>query len=132
MRLIDYESLNFIIRVWSAELADGTCEADLWRDVCLAFYKGLFNNGGAHTNGPPYLLVDKAKGRVLLPRGPHLWRFLRPLGDRIVLSKEAVHDLAQWCNRAPPSRCHVTKGGSQPSRPSEQLPPAPVRMIKEE
>jgi hypothetical protein len=130
MRLIDYESLNHIIRVWSAERADGTTEADLWRDVCLAFHKGLFNDSGAHINGSRYLLIDT--GRVLVPRGPHLWRFLRPLGDRIVLSKDAVHDLARWSNRAPPSWCDVTKGVSQPRGRWRQLPPAPETMIKEE
>jgi hypothetical protein len=133
MRLIDYETLNRIIGVWAIELGDdGTKESDLWSDVCLAFYKGLFNDGGAHTNGPRYLLIDKAKGRVLLPRDPHLWRYLRPLGDRIVLSKEAVHDLARWCNRSPPSWClDLTKGGSQPSRASQQLAPASEVTIKE-
>jgi hypothetical protein len=124
MRRINCEewiSLNRLVRVWATDLADGTREADLWNDVCRAFNDGHLDDGGAR-----YLLIDG--GRVLSPKDPQLWRYLRPLGDRIVLSKDAVHDLALWCNKCPPSCCaDATKAGSQPSRPS--MPPAPEAMI---
>ena len=79
------------------------------------------------------MLIDKVSGPVLPRKDPRRWLFLRPLGDRIVLCKEAVNDLARYCNRSPPSWCSdETKGPSQPSRSPEHLPPAPQAMIKGE
>jgi hypothetical protein len=113
------------MRVWLNEHAGGTTEAELWTDVARAFKDGHLDDGG-----PRYLLIDS--GQVLSPKDPELWRYLRPLADRIVLSKEGMHDLALWCNRSPPSCCSdVTKGASQPSRPPGQLAPAPMAMIIE-
>jgi hypothetical protein len=115
--------LNRLIRVWSNETADGTTQADLWNDVCRAFKDGHLDD-----DGPRYLVIDN--GQVLSPKDPALWRYLRPLGDRIVLSKEAMHDLALWCNKSPPScRADGTKGENQPSRQSEHLRRAPEAMI---
>jgi hypothetical protein len=135
MLLIDCEekwlSLIRIVRYWADELADGTREADLWNDVCRAFNNGLLDDGRAGTNGPRFLLIDKVSGRVLSPKDPQLWRYLRPLGDCIFVSKEAVHDLALWCNKSPPSCCDATKGASQPSRPPGQRAP-PMAMITAE
>jgi hypothetical protein len=126
----EWISLNRLMRMWADELADGTRDVDLWADVCRAFNNGLLDEGGGLRNGPRYLLLDKVGGRVLSPKDPQLWRYVRPLGDRIVVSKEAVHDLALWCNRTPPSCCaDVTKGASQPSRPPGQLAPASEAMI---
>jgi hypothetical protein len=124
-------TLNRLLLVWAAEL-DGTTGADLWRDVCLAF-KGLLDEGGALTNGSHLLLIDKIRARVLCPKDPELWRYLRPLGDCIFLSQDAVKDLARRCKRLPPSCCfRASNGVSQPSRSSGQSAPAPIAMIVEE
>jgi hypothetical protein len=74
-------SLNRLMPVWSNDHADGTTEADLWCDVCRVFKDGHLDDGG-----PRYLLIDS--GQVLSPKDPQLWRYLRPLGDRIVLSNQ--------------------------------------------
>jgi hypothetical protein len=118
----DEWTLSQLIPRWANEL--GTTESDLWTDVVQAFNDGLFDQGGALT--PRYVLIDKGSGPVLPRKDPRRW------GDRIVLCKEAMNDLARNCNRSPPSWCSdVTKDPSQPSRPS-QLAPASDAMINEE
>jgi hypothetical protein len=135
MRSIKWDewTLNRLIPRWANELADGTTEANLWTGVIRTFKDGLFDHGGALSNGPRYVLIDKFGAPVLPRKDPRRWLFLRPLGDRIVLSKEAVNDLARYCNRSPPSwYSDETKGPSQPSRSPEYSPPAPEAMIKVE
>jgi hypothetical protein len=125
MRWINWNewiSLSWLIRVWANEL--GTTEAELWALVALAFKDGRFDHGG---------YIHKAMGRVPVRTHPELWRYLRPLGDWIFLSKEAVNDLARYRNSPPPSwYSDESKGASQPSRSPEELPAAPEAMIKEE
>jgi hypothetical protein len=127
-------SLHRALRFRSNELANGTNEADLLNDVCRALKNGLFDNSGAPTNSPPFLLYEKVSGRLLSPIGPQsqLYPYLRTLWDYIYVSKQTLDDLAVCCNWSPPSCCcDATKGASQPSQ-SPQLKPAPKAVVRDE
>jgi hypothetical protein len=128
-------SLHRALRFWANKLANGTKEADLLNDVCRALKNGLFDNSGAPTNSPPFLLYEKVSGRLLSPIGPQsqLYLYLHTLWDDIYVSKQTLDDLAVCCNWSRPSCCcDATKDASQPSRPPGPLPPAPVAMIIDE
>ena len=91
--------------------------------MCRALEEGRLDHCG-------FLLIDRVSGAVLSPKDRQLWLYVRPLRDHIFVPKRAAHDIAIQCNRSPPSYCaDATKGGSQPSRPPEQLPPAPEAVI---
>jgi hypothetical protein len=116
-------SLNRLMRVW---VKDGTRQADLLTDVCLAFKDGRVDDRGL-------LLIDKIGDRVLSPNVRQLYPYVFTLRDHIFVSKEVADNLRVQCNRSPPSgSADGIKGASQPSRPPEHLPPAPEAMIKEE
>jgi hypothetical protein len=116
----EWISLKRLVEVWPNELADGTTQADLWNDLCRFFRDGHLDHGG---------YIHKVTGRVPVPTHPELWRYLRPCGDWIFLSKQVVKDFARYCNRFPPSWCSgVTNGPSQPSRLSQPSTPALAAM----
>jgi hypothetical protein len=109
--------LDRLIRVCANER--GTTEADVLTDIARAFKDGRFDDGGC-------VLIDNFGGRVLSTKDSQLWRCVNALRDRIFVSP--AHAVALRSNRS--SCCtDATKGGSLPSRPSQQLPPAPEAMI---
>jgi hypothetical protein len=117
-------TLDRAIRDW-ANGPDGIKEAELLIDTCRAFRDGIFDN----TNRPRILLIDKATGRPLSPKGRDLWAYLSAMRDKIYVTEETMRDVALSCNRPLPSYCSdATKGATQPSR----LPNASVAMINDE
>ena len=127
----EWPSLHQLLRVWAYDLADGTSEADLLNDVYRAFTNGLLDDGGALTNGPRCVLMDKVNGRLLVPKDPRLPQYLHAFRDEIFLSKQAVNAIALSSKRPPPSYCDLTKAASQPSPPAGQLTLASTAMIND-
>jgi hypothetical protein len=108
------------------ELDDGTTEANLLTDVCLAFKDGLVDDRGL-------LLIDEVSVQPLSPNVRQLYPYVFPLRDRIFVSKQVADNLRLQCNRSPPSGCaDAIKGASQPSRSPEQLSLAPEATIRTE
>jgi hypothetical protein len=124
----NWVSLKRYMRAWAASNTSEE-ESVLWHWAGQAFATGLLDSGPL----PKFFLLDKAGGRVLSPKGPHVFQSLRPLQDAIFISVEGGRDIARLSKLSPPPGCSdVTKGATQPRRPPTQLPPAPVAMILDE
>jgi hypothetical protein len=95
---------------------DGTTDVNALTAVCLAFKDGRVGHRD---------VIMIVNGRRLFPNLRQLYPFIFPARNLILMRKESADNLGL----APPCCADATKGTNQPSRPSAQLPPAPVAMI---
>jgi hypothetical protein len=102
---------------------DGTTDANALTAVCLAFKDGRVDHRDV-------LMI--VSGQRLFPNLRQLYPYIFPARNLILMRKEFADNLCLPWNRPPPCCADPINGANPPSRPSLQLAPAPVAMIRGE
>jgi hypothetical protein len=102
---------------------DGTTDVNALTAVCLAFKDGRVDHRDV------MMIVS---GQRLFPNLRQLYPYIFPARNLILMRKEFADNLRLAWNRPPPCCADPINGANPPRRPSLQLAPAPVAMIRGE
>jgi hypothetical protein len=132
----DWLSVAELVPAWAKELADATTSVfeirdKLWYDLEKDVINGLLDDPLRNGSRLGLRAIDPT-GHPGYIEGRQLYGLFRMMEESILLSKEAVLDLARRHKLSPPSWwSDATERETQPSQPQVELKPAPAPIVIE-